>query len=148
MRVEPATPGAPPTADAPASRSRGDARPVLVGHERVPVRYRRYAETAGLQAHTNTRQFRTPYPQEWPAHWFKVPDVTYRDRMRITGTRRDLVLFAAPSETDDATSGGLSPSVGDASVAAVLEALRAVDPDTLTPREALDRLYDLKKRLG
>jgi hypothetical protein len=30
----------------------------------------------------------------------------------------------------------------------VLEALRAVDPDTLTPREALDRLYDLKKRLG
>jgi DNA mismatch repair protein MutS len=47
--------------------------------------------------------------------------------------------------TDDVTSGGLSPSVGDASVAAVLEALRAVDPDTLTPREALERLYDLKK---
>jgi uncharacterized sulfatase len=84
--------------------SRGDARPVLVGHERVPVRYRRYAETAGLQAYTNTRQFRTPYPQNWPAHWFKMPDVTYRDRMRITGTRCDLVLFAAPSETDDATA--------------------------------------------
>jgi DNA mismatch repair protein MutS len=49
------------------------------------------------------------------------------------------------SATDDVTSGGLSPSVGDASVAAVLEALRAVDPDTLTPREALERLYDLKK---
>ena len=49
------------------------------------------------------------------------------------------------SVTDDVTSGGLSPSVGDASVAAVLEALRAVDPDTLTPREALERLYDLKK---
>jgi len=49
------------------------------------------------------------------------------------------------SETDDATSGGLGPSVSDASVAAVLEALRAVDPDTLTPREALERLYDLKK---
>jgi DNA mismatch repair protein MutS len=52
------------------------------------------------------------------------------------------------SATNDARSGGLGPSVGDDSVAAVLEALRAVDPDTLTPREALDRLYDLKKRLG
>lgn len=29
--------------------SRGEPRPVLVGHERVTVRYRRYTETSGLQ---------------------------------------------------------------------------------------------------
>jgi DNA mismatch repair protein MutS len=49
------------------------------------------------------------------------------------------------SAAADAASAGLDPSCDDASVAAVLEALRAVDPDTLTPREALERLYDLKK---
>ncbi|MFM8517881.1 MAG: DNA mismatch repair protein MutS, partial [Nevskiaceae bacterium] len=50
----------------------------------------------------------------------------------------------------DATGQGqlaLQPEGEDVG-AAVLETLRAVDPDKLTPREALDRLYDLKKRLG
>lgn len=86
------------------ARARGEPAPILVGHERVPARYRRYAETAGLQSYTNTRQFRTPYPAEWPSHWFAMPDLTYRDRMRITGAARDVVLFSAPSETDDATA--------------------------------------------
>lgn len=83
---------------------RSEPRPVLVGHERVTVRYRRYAETSGLQSYTNTRQFRTPYPAEFPAHWFEAPELTYRDRMRIAGTQRDAVLISAPSETDDATA--------------------------------------------
>jgi hypothetical protein len=30
---------------------------------------------------------------------------------------------------------------------AVLSALRNIDPDTLTPRDALARVYDLKKML-
>jgi DNA mismatch repair protein MutS len=60
---------------------------------------------------------------------------------------------AADAGEDEAVGAGLSvtdtPTAGEEStIAAVLEALRAVDPDTLTPREALDRLYDLKKRLG
>lgn len=84
--------------------SRSEPRPILVAHERVPVRYRRYAETSGLQSYMNTRQFRTPYPADFPAHWFEMPELTYRDRMRIAGTMRDVVLLAAPSETDDATA--------------------------------------------
>lgn len=83
---------------------RGEQLPVLVAHERLPVRYRRYLETAGLQALTNTRQFRTPYPERPPAHWFTMPDVTYGSQMRITGAARDILLFNAPSETDDATA--------------------------------------------
>jgi glyoxylase-like metal-dependent hydrolase (beta-lactamase superfamily II) len=84
--------------------SRGEPRPILVGHERVPARYRRYRETAGLQSYTNTRQFRTPYPTQWPDHWFVMPDLTYHERMCITGTSRDIELISAPSETDDATA--------------------------------------------
>lgn len=86
------------------AEARGDTRPLLVGHERVVARYRRYEETSGLQSYTNTRQFRTPYPADFPAHWFETPELTYRDRMRISGRTRDVVLFAAPSETDDATA--------------------------------------------
>ncbi|MDZ4357476.1 MAG: alkyl sulfatase dimerization domain-containing protein [Variovorax sp.] len=86
------------------AEERGDPAPVLVAHDRVPVRYRRYLETAGLQALTNTRQFRTAYPADPPAHWFTMPEVTYRTQMRITGSQRDIVLFNAPSETDDATA--------------------------------------------
>jgi alkyl sulfatase BDS1-like metallo-beta-lactamase superfamily hydrolase len=138
------------------ARERGDAMPVLVAHDGVPVRYRRYLETAGLQAFTNTRQFRTAYPAQPPAHWFTMPDVTYRERMRISGSRRDVVLFNAPSETDDATAVWLP----DASIlygscafikscpnagspyrilrdpmrwAATLEAFLALNPRTLVP---------------
>src|SRR5690606_2357388 len=93
------------------NRERGEAPPLLVAHERLPVRFRRYRETAGLQAYTNTRQFRTRYPDQPPAHWFRMPDITYRDQMRISGTERDLVLFNAPSETDDATAVWL-PDIG------------------------------------
>lgn len=83
---------------------RGHRPPLLVGHERVAHRYRRYRETAGLQSYSNTRQFRTPYPEAPPAHWFRLPDVTYRDAFLITGTERHVRLLHAPSETDDATA--------------------------------------------
>ncbi|MCC7040582.1 MAG: DNA mismatch repair protein MutS [Burkholderiales bacterium] len=50
-------------------------------------------------------------------------------------------LFAAPAT-------GASPLPGDAGpAAAVIEALSALDPDALSPREALDALYALKKLL-
>lgn len=86
------------------ARQRGDAPPLLVGHAQLPIRYRRYRETAGLQALTNTMQFRTPYPADPPGHWFTPPDLTYRDELRVSGTRREIILFNAPSETDDATA--------------------------------------------
>jgi uncharacterized sulfatase len=81
---------------------RGHPPPVVVAHERVPPRYRRYRETAGIQAYTNTRQFRTPYPAEPPARWFRLPDVTFRDEHLIAGSERTVRVLHAPSETDDA----------------------------------------------
>ncbi len=86
------------------ARCRSEPEPVLVGHERVLARHRRYRETAGLQAYTNTRQFRTPFPDEFPAHWFIDPQLTYRDRLSIRGRDREIVLLHAPSETDDASA--------------------------------------------
>jgi DNA mismatch repair protein MutS len=56
-----------------------------------------------------------------------------------------LDLFAAPSdEPEDAPT--LAPAA-DANAASgeLLEALAALDPDALTPREALERLYELKR---
>ncbi|MBU3671722.1 MAG: DNA mismatch repair protein MutS [Sinobacteraceae bacterium] len=66
-----------------------------------------------------------------------------------------LALQPAAADAGDGEAMGVGaavtdtpPTGEDAAIAAVLEALRAVDPDKLTPRDALDRLYDLKKRLG
>jgi DNA mismatch repair protein MutS len=44
----------------------------------------------------------------------------------------DLPLFAAPAEPEHAPD-------------PIAAALEAIDPDSLTPREALERLYALKK---
>ena len=83
---------------------RGESAPLIVAQERVPYRYRRYFATAGLQSYTNTRQFRTAYPAEPPAHWFRMPDVAYADSMVIDGSARSVELIAAPGETDDGTA--------------------------------------------
>jgi alkyl sulfatase BDS1-like metallo-beta-lactamase superfamily hydrolase len=82
---------------------RGHPRPVTVAHARVPDRYRRYAETAGLQAWLNSRQFRA---QARPptADVFTMPDLAYEERLAIDGGDREVVLLAAPSETDDTTA--------------------------------------------
>lgn len=89
---------------ADAARARNEAPPQVVAHERVPHRYRRYRETAGLQSYTNTRQFRSPYPMQPPAHWFHLPDTTYATRLVIEGSARRVELLHAPSETDDGTA--------------------------------------------
>lgn len=83
---------------------RGYAMPELVGHANLPARYRRYRETGGLQAYTNWRQFRVPYPADPPAHWFQMPTITYEDRLVLHGSARKVVLLHAPSETDDGTA--------------------------------------------
>ena len=83
---------------------RGDPRPRLIAHARLPDRYRRYIETAGLQSWLNSRQFRTAYPAEVQPHWYRMPDETYDTRMVIDGGDREVVLIYAPSETDDTTA--------------------------------------------
>ncbi len=83
---------------------RGEPAPQLVAHANLPVRYRRYRETAGLQSYTNTRQFRSDYPADPPAHWFQMPTLTYDDKLVLHGSERHVVLLHAPSETDDGTA--------------------------------------------
>jgi glyoxylase-like metal-dependent hydrolase (beta-lactamase superfamily II) len=82
----------------------GEPSPRVIGQERVAHRYGRYRETGGLQAYTNEHQFRSPYPPVPPAHWFRLPDETYRTRLRIEGRDRRVELIHAPSETDDGTA--------------------------------------------
>ena len=61
-------------------------------------------------------------------------------------------LFATPPEPQPELQPELTPepvaaaaaAVADPHAAAVLEAVRALDPDTLTPRSALDALYQLR----
>ena len=81
--------------------ARGEPPPMVVAHERVAHRYRRYRETAGLQSLTNTHQFRTHYPAQPPAHWFRMPDKSFSTRLVIEGSARHVELLHAPSETDD-----------------------------------------------
>ncbi|TFW31507.1 DNA mismatch repair protein MutS [Massilia horti] len=53
-----------------------------------------------------------------------------------------LDLFAAPSvESDDAPE----PVAATTEPSALLDLLSSIDPDALTPREALERLYELKR---
>lgn len=61
---------------------------------------------------------------------------------QAVGTTPQLDLFALPSaDADEAPP----PPPAAAVPAPLLDALDALDPDALTPREALDRLYELKR---
>jgi DNA mismatch repair protein MutS len=64
---------------------------------------------------------------------------------RISPARKlidDLPLFAATPR------GAVPPPAGDAGLAALVEALGALHPDELSPREALEALYALKAKLN
>ncbi len=82
---------------------RGEPRPLLIGQAGVPARYRRYLETAPLQAWLNSRQFRKTM-RVTPAAQFPMPDQTFDSRLVIDGGDRIVELLAAPSETDDAVA--------------------------------------------
>jgi DNA mismatch repair protein MutS len=61
---------------------------------------------------------------------------------QAVGTTPQLDLFALPSaDADEETPPPAAPAVSSA----LLDALDELDPDALTPREALDRLYELKR---
>lgn len=74
--------------------------PLIIAQRRVLPRYKRYVETAGLQAWINSRQFRKIYnPAD--ARAFPQPSVTFDSRLRLEDAARPIELIAAPSETDD-----------------------------------------------
>ncbi|WP_374359202.1 DNA mismatch repair protein MutS [Pseudoduganella danionis] len=54
-----------------------------------------------------------------------------------------LDLFAAPA--NDADDEDVAPAAADPAAQALLDAVEALDPDALTPREALEQLYQLKR---
>ncbi|MYN44357.1 DNA mismatch repair protein MutS [Pseudoduganella sp. FT93W] len=54
-----------------------------------------------------------------------------------------LDLFAAPA--NDADDEEVVPAAADPAAQALLDAVEALDPDALTPREALEQLYQLKR---
>jgi DNA mismatch repair protein MutS len=61
---------------------------------------------------------------------------------QAVGTTPQLDLFALPSDdVDEETPAVAAPAVSSA----LLDALDGLDPDALTPREALERLYELKR---
>lgn len=83
---------------------RGDPAPRLIAHERLPVRYRRYLETMGLQDHLNSMQFRDGLGSGQKPEWYVFPTETFRDSLVIDGGDRMVEVFAAPSETDDSVA--------------------------------------------
>ena len=61
------------------------------------------------------------------------------------GPQGELALAPAGADTthDDSTE----RAAGQARAQALVDALRALNPDSLSPREALEQLYELRKKL-
>jgi alkyl sulfatase BDS1-like metallo-beta-lactamase superfamily hydrolase len=83
----------------------GFARPKIWAHEEVVARFRRYARTAGWQAHINQLQFGTRVPVDgiFDQRSFIYPDLTYRDTQMLELAGEPVELHHALGETDDAT---------------------------------------------
>lgn len=132
---------------------RGDPKPRTIAHARLPARYQRYRETAGLQAWLNIRQFRTNVPLDMPDHWYRTPDETYDMRLVIHGGDRDVELIYAPSETDDVTAVWVPGERLLYGSAAVIPSLPNVGTPLRTIRDpvrwadTLERLYALGPRI-
>jgi alkyl sulfatase BDS1-like metallo-beta-lactamase superfamily hydrolase len=132
-----------------AADERGEQRPTVIAHENLVRRYRRYLETAGLQNHINTRQFRRPIEDFPPMPPLTFPDRTYRESLTLETTGRTIRLLWAPSETDDVTAVWLpqdrilyaSASVinGIPNIGTPMRTMR----DTVRWAETLDRLAAL-----
>ena len=82
---------------------RGDPAPRLIAHANLVRRYDRYIETSGLQEHLNRMQFPDGgLGNNISADQFCYPTETFTDSLTIDGGDRQIELFHAPSETDDA----------------------------------------------
>ena len=80
------------------ARTRGWARPRIVGHVNVLPRMKRYVQTAGYNTVINTRQF--SYEEKWPTQ-YEAPSETFESHhaFEVGGTRFE--LHHAKGETDD-----------------------------------------------
>lgn len=116
---------------------RGEPRPTIIAHENVVRRYRRYIETAGLQNHINSRQFRRPIEQFAPVPALTFPDQTYRDAMTLGGPSRQVRLLWAPSETDDVTAVWLPHERILYGSAAVIDSIPNIGTPMRTMRDAV-----------
>ncbi|HEY6420977.1 MAG TPA: alkyl sulfatase dimerization domain-containing protein [Candidatus Binataceae bacterium] len=85
--------------------TRGYPRPKIWAHEDVAGRFRRYARTAGWQAHINRLQFgvRLPIDATFSEKSFQHPDLTYRGTQILELAGEPVELHHAMGETDDAT---------------------------------------------
>ena len=80
------------------AKTRGWARPKIVGHVNVLPRMQRYVETAGYNSIINSRQFNVE--TKWPTQ-YEAPTETFENRhaFEVGGTRFE--LHHAKGETDD-----------------------------------------------
>ena len=80
------------------AKTRGWARPKIVGHVNVLPRMKRYVETAGYNSVINTRQF--GHEANWPTQ-YEAPTETFEGNhaFEVGGTRFE--LHHAKGETDD-----------------------------------------------
>jgi len=80
------------------AKTRGWARPRIVGHVNVLPRMKRYVETAGYNSIINSRQFGVE--TQWPTQ-YEAPSETFEGRhaFEVGGTRFE--LHHAKGETDD-----------------------------------------------
>ncbi|MEU5979803.1 alkyl sulfatase dimerization domain-containing protein [Streptomyces sp. NPDC047315] len=134
-----------------AAAEAGEPRPVIVAQDNLVRRYRRYQETAGLQNHFNTLQFRGGADMTFddlPPLTF--PDLTYSDSYTVhAGSGRAVQLLWAPSETDDTTAVWLPEEKVLYGSAALIAALPNVGTPLRTLRDpvrwadTLDRLLAL-----
>ncbi|MET0827313.1 MAG: alkyl sulfatase dimerization domain-containing protein [Acidimicrobiales bacterium] len=89
------------------AEARGDARPEIVGHENVALRFDRYELTDGYNAVINARQFGDRGSPGQPAGTFFAdwvrPDRSYRAEDTLTYGGADFVLHHGKGETDDHT---------------------------------------------
>ena len=68
-------------------------------------------------------------------------------RLTDASAQAELPLTSAPRAALEASSRDEPiPSAGGAATRELLDALRALDPDALTPRSALELAYELKRR--
>lgn len=83
------------------AEERGDAAPMQIAQHNLLARYQRYRETSQLQSVLNRIQF-PQMPSSDARKTLIDPTLTFDDSMVLPETQGRIVIFAAPSETDDA----------------------------------------------
>jgi uncharacterized sulfatase len=85
-----------------SAEERNEPVPRLIAHENLVRRWRRYAETEGLQRYFVELQFRVPRGSMNAPLKMRMPSETFRDALTLHAGERTIQLLWAPSETDDA----------------------------------------------